>query len=191
MRLLIRLTLTAAAMGYGLNDDLALRTQKALAEIQSAGEQTGPVQSESQSQKEPSRAGFPEDTPALPQVQHVESRVESAEQGEWFYKADWWVAICTFLLFVATSGLWLFTGLLWRETRRAVVGGEEAAKAAIQAADAANRHVEEAARTASAMEKAAFAMTSAADGQLASAQTANRLYNLQQEQFVEYVQSST
>ena len=54
-------------------------------------------------------------------------------------------------LFVATTGLWVFTGLLWRSTLRAVAGEEEAIKAALS-------QVKESARAAKAMESLAVEM---------------------------------
>lgn len=68
------------------------------------------------------------------------------------------VAGFTGALFAATAGLWIFTALLWRTTRRAVIDGEKAIKVATDAAAAANLHVKEAARSANAMEAAAEAM---------------------------------
>jgi hypothetical protein len=45
----------------------------------------------------------------------------------------------TFLLFIATAGLWIFTGMLWSTTQSAVVDGEQATQAAVRAAIAAER----------------------------------------------------
>jgi hypothetical protein len=61
-------------------------------------------------------------------------------EGEWYTGPDWWVAIFTALLFLATTGLWFFTALLWRATRTAVLEGQQAISAAQRSADAANRH---------------------------------------------------
>ena len=47
------------------------------------------------------------------------------------------VAFYTMILAIATIGLWIFTALMWRVTRRAVIGGESAAQAAVRAAQAA------------------------------------------------------
>lgn len=38
---------------------------------------------------------------------------------EWVTKPDWWTAVFTCLLFIATSGLWIFTGFMWAATKRA------------------------------------------------------------------------
>ena len=46
--------------------------------------------------------------------------------GEWYASPDWWVAIFTGLLVIATAGLWVFTALLWKTTIRAVKGEEVA-----------------------------------------------------------------
>jgi hypothetical protein len=42
---------------------------------------------------------------------------------------DSWTAAFTGLLFISTSGLWIFTALLWRSTRSAIQGEEKAATA--------------------------------------------------------------
>ena len=42
---------------------------------------------------------------------------------------DWWVAIFTGLLFIATFGLWIFTALLWWTTRKAVADGQKSEEA--------------------------------------------------------------
>lgn len=48
----------------------------------------------------------------------------------------WWLAAFTGCLFVSTTGLWIFTGLLWRSTKRAVEGEAEAIKIAKRTAAA-------------------------------------------------------
>jgi hypothetical protein len=60
------------------------------------------------------------------------------DRPEWYAKPDWWIAGFTAALFVATTGLWVFTAMLWHTTRRAVTGGEEAIKAAVASAKAAS-----------------------------------------------------
>jgi hypothetical protein len=54
----------------------------------------------------------------------VASKPEN-ESG-WYTHPDWWVAGFTGALFVSTTGLWIFTWLLWRSTNRAVREGGEA-----------------------------------------------------------------
>ncbi len=44
---------------------------------------------------------------------------ESQYEGAWYARPDWWIAGFTFALFLATGGLWIFTALLWCETRGA------------------------------------------------------------------------
>lgn len=51
---------------------------------------------------------------------------ESQDEGEWYSRPDWWVAILTGLLVISTDGLWIFTALLWRSTSRAVNEGAAA-----------------------------------------------------------------
>lgn len=41
---------------------------------------------------------------------------QAQEQSDW-YAPEGWTAIFTGLLFVATFGLWIFTGLMWKATR--------------------------------------------------------------------------
>jgi hypothetical protein len=63
------------------------------------------------------------------------------EEAKWYRKPDWWVAVFTGGLFVATCGLWLFTGLLWRATLKAVRDTEasiELSRRATLAAEGAN-----------------------------------------------------
>jgi len=55
----------------------------------------------------------------------------------WYADPDWWVAGFTAALFVATTGLWAFTGMLWWSTRRAVIEGQRGVQAATLQAQAA------------------------------------------------------
>lgn len=45
---------------------------------------------------------------------------EAEDYRQWYATPDWWVAGFTCALFLATAGLWLFTGLMWWETRKTV-----------------------------------------------------------------------
>jgi hypothetical protein len=72
---------------------------------------------------------------------------QSKEEGNWYARPDWWVAGFTGLLFLATAGLWLFTGLLWRTTTRAVADGEKGLAAATKAAAAAEKSADVAVTT--------------------------------------------
>ena len=74
------------------------------------------------------------------------------DQSGWYADPNWWVAGFTGALVVVTGGLWLFTALLWRETRNAVQDAKGTGKIAVDAANAANAHVKESARAAAAME---------------------------------------
>jgi hypothetical protein len=74
---------------------------------------------------------------------HRPTSPNSEEASDWYTKPDWWIAGFTAALFFATTGLWVFTWLLWQSTRRAVIDGEKAlnvaqsnAKAARDSADA-------------------------------------------------------
>jgi hypothetical protein len=58
-------------------------------------------------------------------------------QGEGKASAEWWIAFWTFALFLATTGLWFFTALLWWATRKALIEGQEAINAAKSSAKAA------------------------------------------------------
>jgi hypothetical protein len=57
--------------------------------------------------------------PILSNEQHV-ATPEPTHHQHWYAEADWWVAGFTGALFLATVGLWIFTALLWRATKRAV-----------------------------------------------------------------------
>jgi hypothetical protein len=57
-------------------------------------------------------------------------------ESQWYASPDWWTAGFTGALFIATTGLWIFTALLWRTTRQAVIDGEQAIKAAAETAKA-------------------------------------------------------
>ena len=80
------------------------------------------------------------------------------DQSGWYADPNWWVAVFTGLLFIATAGLWVFTALLWLATRKAVRDAKESSKVASAAADAATAHVRESARAAIAMEGVSTAM---------------------------------
>jgi len=60
---------------------------------------------------------------------HSTGAGDAKEHGPWQKEPEWWVAIWTFALFVSTTGLWFFTALLWKATRRAVMEGQEAISA--------------------------------------------------------------
>ena len=70
------------------------------------------------------------------------------EHGPWYSSPDWWVAIGTGLLFIATAGLWFFTALLWRATRKALADSGAAAQAAHRSAMAAEAGLDHARETA-------------------------------------------
>ena len=72
---------------------------------------------------------------------HDEVGTKANEESGWYTRPDWWVAFFTGMLFLATVGLWIFTALLWRTTRRAVVDGEKAILVATQTSAAATRQV--------------------------------------------------
>src|SRR5579862_4069769 len=61
---------------------------------------------------------------------------ETKGEGHWYTSAEWWTAGFTGLLFVATTGLWIFTALLWRTTRRAVIDGQQGIRTATSTARA-------------------------------------------------------
>jgi hypothetical protein len=61
---------------------------------------------------------------------HHEVAANTEDERRWYASPDWWVAIFTGLLFIATSALWIFTWLLWRTTRTAVRDGTQALKLA-------------------------------------------------------------
>jgi hypothetical protein len=66
-------------------------------------------------------------TPEFRGVQRQQSLNEDSiaaktkNQGCWYTNPDWWIAGFTGLVFVATTGLWVFTGFMWRTTRQAVL----------------------------------------------------------------------
>lgn len=71
-----------------------------------------------------------------PQDQHGVS-TNAQDQSGWYDMPDWWVAIFTGALFMATTGLWLFTALMWNVTRRVANDSEDAITAAQRSAKAA------------------------------------------------------
>jgi hypothetical protein len=56
--------------------------------------------------------------------------------------ATWVLAFATCFVVLATTVLWVFTGLLWKTTSRAVTDGEKAASAALTSANIAARQLE-------------------------------------------------
>jgi len=62
---------------------------------------------------------------------------EAKDERQWYAVPDWWVAGFTGLLFTATAGLWIFTGLMWKATTKVAADGENAIKAANRSAKAA------------------------------------------------------
>lgn len=87
-------------------------------------------------------------TPAAPVLHAMEGNHSSTG-------AEWWVAFWTFCLFIATSGLWLFTALMWWATRKAVNENREGIRAAKASADAAVK-LAETAQAANAIHAAAL-----------------------------------
>jgi hypothetical protein len=65
--------------------------------------------------------------------------LEAGPEEHWYGVPDWWTAGFTGALFVATTGLWVFTGFLWWTTRRAVRDGAASIKAAETSAQALTR----------------------------------------------------
>jgi hypothetical protein len=60
-------------------------------------------------------------SPFIVQIQpkeHDDVAPERKRDGHWYTLPDWWVAGFTGALFVATTGLWIFTALMWRATRQ-------------------------------------------------------------------------
>jgi hypothetical protein len=80
-------------------------------------------------------------TPLAIQIQQAPSQdsvtAETKQEGQWYTRPDWWVAGFTGALFFATVGLWVFTALMWRATKRAVDEGKTAIAAAQRSAQAA------------------------------------------------------
>ena len=61
---------------------------------------------------------------------HYWVSTEPKQESEWYTTPEGWTAAFTGGLFIATFGLWIFTGLLWNATRKAVLDGNEAIKLA-------------------------------------------------------------
>ncbi len=59
------------------------------------------------------------------------------EQREWYADPNWWVAGFTGALFLATSGLWGVTGLMWCATRRVLIDNRRVLKVSLRHAQAA------------------------------------------------------
>jgi hypothetical protein len=55
------------------------------------------------------------------------------EESEWYARPDWWIAGATGALFLATTGLWIFTGLMWGATRQLVLGAKDTAQRQLRA----------------------------------------------------------
>ena len=64
------------------------------------------------------------------QTNDVSHASMNSRQSGWLdVPFEGWVAIGTFLLFFATSGLWIFTGFMWWSTRTAAIAAKAAADA--------------------------------------------------------------
>jgi hypothetical protein len=63
-------------------------------------------------------------------------------EGGWYASPDWWVAGFTGALFIATLGLWIFTGLMWWATRLAVADAGEGTRIANEALEHARESSE-------------------------------------------------
>jgi hypothetical protein len=80
-----------------------------------------------------------EPSPGIPaqEPQHQKAvGTQTKHKSEGDSGAEWWLAFWTFWLFIATTGLWFFTGLMWLATRRAVSEGQQAIAAARTSAEA-------------------------------------------------------
>ena len=128
-----------------------------------------PSSGESQSEHQPSptehrenggpdQRGTPE-APIFFQIQQSPDQKTVAanpkDEGNWYARPDWWVAGFTGALFFATTGLWIFTALLWIATRRAVSEGADAIKAAEATAKAGAEHASHAERAIKVSEESA------------------------------------
>ncbi|WP_264713048.1 hypothetical protein [Limobrevibacterium gyesilva] len=91
-------------------------------------------------------------TPIVVEIHQPEHQrpiaTQTEKEGEWYASPDWWVAGFTGALFFATVGLWVFTGMLWNTTKKAVRDGELAVAAATTAAKAAVKQADVAEQTA-------------------------------------------
>jgi hypothetical protein len=92
---------------------------------------------------------------------HSSISAKSKEEGQWYASPDWWTAGFTGALVFVTAGLWFFTALLWRTTRRAVIDGEQAIRAAIATAQAAREQANYTARAVEVSEDTAKRQTRA------------------------------
>jgi hypothetical protein len=65
--------------------------------------------------------GTPE-APLFIQIQQPPNQYTIASypqsEGDWYTRPDWWMAGFTAALFLSTTGLWVFTGLMWYQIRR-------------------------------------------------------------------------
>jgi hypothetical protein len=105
-------------------------------------------------------------TAPLPTQQAPDQHPVTAEpkhKSEGDSGAEWWVSFWTFWLFIATTGLWFFTGLMWLATRRAVNEGQQAIAAAERTAEAANRQADHMLRSLVVMQSQAQAAKDAAE----------------------------
>lgn len=89
---------------------------------------TQPQPADENQKGQPDKRGAPE-TPFIVPAQHAHDendiRPQSEKDGGWYARPDWWVACFTLLLFIATTVLWIFTGLMWRETKKLAKGGAD------------------------------------------------------------------
>lgn len=95
--------------------------------------------------------GAPPPSSPIVQIQRTKNEnsiaAEPHDESHWYANPDWWIAGFTGALFLATTGLWVFTGLMWQSTVRALKDEEAAVAVALN-------HVKESGRAASAMEEA-------------------------------------
>ena len=76
-----------------------------------------------------------QDTGRVPTTIQIEQPINQhtvADQPEnkdkWYARPDWWIATFTAALFLATTGLWIFTAFMWLATRRIALGAETQAQ---------------------------------------------------------------
>lgn len=74
-----------------------------------------------------------------PSNHNVDSVVTS--KAKWWSSPDWWTALFTCGLFLATLLLWIFTALMWRSTSKSVQDGEKSIEVALRSAEAAEKSV--------------------------------------------------
>lgn len=105
----------------------------------SSGERHGIQQSRPSSEHRDTQPAeqAPENSP-ITQHPRDDSTIRAKAQGESQWNTpEGWTAIFTGLLFIATTGLWIFTWLLWASTRKAIRDEEKALQIAQFSANAA------------------------------------------------------